>query len=115
MTLRVPFAMARAESPLLSGKGIASQDWYRFFVSLYNAVTQGMTQPTEAVTVGASPFTYQAVIRSQVFIVGGTVSAAEYSRDGVSYYPVSSPVQMAQNDFLRVTYSVAPAMVAVPL
>lgn len=115
MTLRAAFQMVTAKTQVLAQGGILDKNWYVLLYSIYNAVTQGQSQAAEAVTLGASPFVYQAVIRSQVFVNGGTVSAVEFSRDGTTYYPATSPVQLSKNDFLRVTYSVAPALVAVPL
>lgn len=116
MSLRINFAMNRPEAPLIAGVRI-EKDWYLLLVNIYNAVTQGLSQKEEAVTVEASPFVYRAVIRSQVFVSGGTVSAVEYSRDGTTYYDVTGAplIQMAVADFLRFTYTVAPTVVAIPI
>lgn len=115
MTLRAPFQMPTSEIPVLGAGGIFGKSWFVLLYKLYNAVTQGLPQPEEAITVGGSPFSYQAVIRSQVFVTGGTVSAIEYSRDGKTWYPAVSPVQMAASDFLRVTHTVAPTVTVVPM
>lgn len=90
------------------------KDWYLFLVSVYNAVTQGIPQPEVALTVGASPFTYQALIKGQVIISGGTVSAIAISRDGVTFYSTgqtSGVFQLDTGDRVRVTYSVLPSVV----
>lgn len=116
MALNAKFAMTRAEMPI-NGAGPMQKDWYLFFVSVYNAVTQGLPQPEEALTVGASPFTYQAVIRGQVLISGGTVSAIAFSR-GQTFYSTGQTTGLFQLDFgdrIRVTYTVAPTMVFIPM
>jgi hypothetical protein len=43
-----------------------------------------------------------------LYIMGGTVSLIEFSRDNVSFYPVSSPITLSPNDRIRITYTVAP-------
>ena len=123
MALNKPFAMTRPEMPLVVsiGKGPAvtiQKDWYLLLVSIYNAVTQGTPQLEEALTVGASPFSYLAVIKGQVLISGGSVSAIEYSRNGTTFYntgATSGFFQMDFNDTIRVTYTVTPTMVYFPM
>lgn len=122
MSLRNPFAMQRPEVPISvrigSGDPVIQKDWYLFLVNIYNAVTQGAPQSEEAIPVGASPFTYQAVIRGQVLISGGSVSSIEFSRNGSTFYPAGITegfVQMDRNDYVRVTYAVAPSIVYFPM
>lgn len=121
--LAAPFAMTRPESPLVMriGEGppvSISRDWYVLLYKIYNAVTQGLPQPEVALTVGASPFSYQAIIRGQVLITGGTVSAIEFSRNGTTFYntgQTSGTFQMDMNDIIRVTHTGAPSMVFFPM
>lgn len=118
MALRAFFQMVRSQSPLMGQQGMAAKDWYVFFYNLYNAVTQGLPQPVETLTLGASPFTYQAVIRGQLNVAGGTVSAISLSRDGTTFFTAgitSGFVQMDAGDFARVTYSVAPVLTYFPM
>lgn len=118
MALNAPFAMTRSQSPVVMQGGLLAKDWYVLLYNIYNAVTQGLPQPEVALTVGASPFSYQAVIRGQVFINGGTVSAIEYSRDGTTFYNTgltAGVVQMDARDVVRVTYTVAPTIVFFPM
>lgn len=123
MTLRAPFAMNRPETPLVVSIGknapvMIQQDWYLFLVSVYNAVTQGLPQSEEPLTVGASPFTYQAILKGQVLITGGTVSGIEFSRDGTTYYStgqISGFIQMDRSDYVRVTYTVTPVVKFFPM
>lgn len=83
------------------------------------AVTQGGARALAVVTPGASPWTYQSPYGGDVrlLISGGTVSALAFSRDNVTFYPVgvvAGQITLSQNDFLRVTYTVAPTITAVP-
>lgn len=110
MSLRARFAMTLSQTPLVEN-GLSQQDWYIFFYNLYLAVTEGMPQAEEAVTIAASPMTYTAIIRGQAHIGGGTVSVIEFSRNGTDWYDTGVTtgfVQMDRNDLLRVTYAVAP-------
>jgi hypothetical protein len=123
MGLRNKFAMPRPEMPLViaigPGPAVSVQkDWYLFLVSVYNGVTQGLPQPEVALTVGASPFTYQALIKGQVIISGGTVSAIAFSRDGNTFYStgqIAGTFQLCTGDYLRVTHTVAPSAVFFPM
>lgn len=117
MAFRALFQMVRSQSPIAS-TGLAAKDWYVFFYTLYNAVTQGLPQAEAAITLGASPFTYQAVLRGQFLVVGGTVSAVAFSRDRTIFYNAGITagfVQMDAGDQVRVTYSVAPTLTFVPM
>lgn len=71
------------------------------------------------VAVGASPFTLQNTTGRSVDIIvtGGTVSAIAFSRDNVTFYGVGSTAGvfwLSPNDYLRVTYTVAPTITLVP-
>lgn len=118
MTLRARFAMVRNQTPILGAGSLMQKDWYLFFTNIWTAVTEGMPQAEEAVTVTASPMTYTAVIRGQAHINGGTVSVIEFSRDGANWYDTGMTagfVQMDKGDLLRVTYAVAPTINFFPM
>lgn len=121
MSLLARFAMVRNQTPPMQRVGeqvLVQKDWYLFFTNLYNAVTEGLPQPEEAVTVTASPMTYTAVIRGQALVRGGTVSLIEFSRNGTNWYSTGATagfVQMDRGDQLRVTYSVTPNIVYFPM
>lgn len=71
------------------------------------------------ITVGASPYTYQNTNSYPVDVIvrGGTVSTVEFSRDNATYYNVGTIAGMfalSPYDYLRVTYTVAPTMTAIP-
>lgn len=123
MAIKAKFAMSRPEMPLVVKIGAApavtiQKDWYLFLVSVYNGVTQGLPQTEVALTVGASPFTYQALIKGQVIISGGTVSAIAISRDGVTFYStgeITGTFQLCAGDRVRVTHTGAPSMTFFPM
>lgn len=116
-----PFNQIRPEMPIAEGTrtGIKVQkDWYTFFFSLYNAVTQGLPLPESSITVTASPFSYTAIGRSQVIVSGGTVSAIALSRNGTDFYSTGQTAgafQLDQGDVLRVTYTVLPTLTLFPM
>lgn len=67
-----------------------------------------------AVTVGASPFDYEAARDGFVSIVGGTVSAVAYVRQGASTsLGVVAVVPVKKGDTVRITYTVAPTVTLV--
>ena len=118
MSLLARFAMTRSQTPIVGVGGLTHKDWYVFFYNLYLAVTEGMPQAPEAITVEASPYTYTAVIRGQAHIAGGTVSAVEFSRDGATWYNAGVTagfVQMDKGDRLRITYTVLPTVNFIPM
>lgn len=66
-----------------------------------------------SVTVGASPFTYQSPRRSIVLVVGGTMTATTFSRDGTTFYGIGTGTRfviLGPGDYLRLTYSAAPTV-----
>ena len=74
----------------------------------------------QTISVGVSPFIWQNSnnFSVNVIISGGTLSAVDYSRDGVTYTPAGSGatiVHLNVGDFVRVTYVLIPSsMVAIP-
>lgn len=71
------------------------------------------------ITVGASPFVHQNAgsYMYDAIVIGGTVSAVDFSRDGVTYISsgvIAGPILLSPGDFVKVTYSVAPTMKKVP-
>lgn len=98
----------------LQVQGVTGKDWYFFWANLF----RGLSPANEvALTVGASPYVYTAEVRGSVIVSGGTVSAIEFSRDGVTFYATgqtSGMFTLNAQDRLRVTYSVLPTMIFVP-
>jgi hypothetical protein len=69
------------------------------------------------VTVGASPFTYECQYNGALIVSGGTVSAIAYSRDNVTYYATGATAgmfPMSANDYIKITYTVAPTVIFAP-
>lgn len=72
-----------------------------------------------AITVGASPYSYQNTTSYavDVLVSGGTVSAVDFTRDNTTFYSVGVVAGMftlSPYDRLRVTYTVAPTMTLIP-
>lgn len=91
--------------------------WIRQFEILYRGLTN-YTNAIENVTVGTSPFAFQNTRSgdADITVQGGTVSKIELGR-GSTYVDVGSTAGMyrlSPDDYLRVTYSVAPTMRAIP-
>ena len=105
------FGMIRAEIPIAGGL-IAQKDWFRFFASLFTALTKGAADTVFPIS-GDSPFVYRPTVRGQVIVSGGTVSKIEISRDGTTYYDTGlteGVFPLSAADYLRVTYAVAPTV-----
>lgn len=72
-----------------------------------------------SISVTASPFTFTNIENCPVivFIAVGTVTAIDFTRDGVVFDScglVAGQVSLNPNDKVRVTYTIAPTMVYYP-
>ena len=77
----------------------------------------GSGGPTISITVGASPFTYQAAAPGTVIISDGGLQSVQFSRDGINFFSTGSfrgMFPLNANDQLRVTYMAVPTMTFVP-
>jgi hypothetical protein len=103
----------------LQGGNSAATEYYHLSAAQYTGTTN-YTNPISTITVTASPFTYQNTsgYNQSVIVTGGTVSLVEFSRDNTTFYSISILTNtmplLSPNDYLRVTYTVAPTMVSVP-
>lgn len=75
--------------------------------------------PASAISVGASPFTYQNTAPNPglVIVSGGTVTTISYSRDGTNFFLVgllAGMYHMSPGDQIRVVYVLTPQMTFVP-
>lgn len=73
-----------------------------------------------AITVSASPFTYQNgdLLPQDVIVSGGTVSVIAWSLDNVTFFTTgltAGRFHLESGEFLKVTYSVLPTMTKVAL
>jgi hypothetical protein len=77
--------------------------------------------PRVSVTLGSSPAALQNTTTTPIMVLlnGGTVSLLEYSRDNVTYDSVGSLLSgdffLNPGDWMRVTYTIAPAVVYYPV
>jgi len=73
-------------------------------------------QPSAAITVTASPFTYTAPFNGQVTVTGGTVSLIQIIRGGTTVATglTVGLFMMSRGDQLIVTYSGLPTMIFLP-
>jgi hypothetical protein len=65
------------------------------------------------VSVGASPFTFNAIDAGNLIVSGGAVSQIEYSPTGKAYYPMGTTggsFQMAQGSSLQITFTSPPSL-----
>lgn len=119
MSLLAKFAMVRNQTPIVAAQALSQKDWYIFFYNLYLSAIDGLPQSPVAITVTASPFVYTAVIRGQLHVDGGTVSAIEFSRDGGTTWfdagITAGFVQMDSRDQARITYTVLPTVNYFPM
>ena len=99
--------------PLVDKDGRATQSFWSFLAQQFGP------QSAQLIALGASPFTWQAPnYRGVLFVSGGTVSAVTYSQDNTSYLAtgqVAGCFPMAGNDFVKITYTVAPTLNYVPI
>jgi len=99
--------------PLTNGR-ITEKNWFFFWAGLFKGLPPGNVEP---ITLDASPYIYSPPVKGFVLLSGGTVSAVAFSRDGVTYYATGETAgqfTLSAQDFLRVTYSVAPTLTFVP-
>ena len=66
------------------------------------------------VTVGASPFTFQATQKGALVISGGGIRKVEITRDGTTFYSTGAfrgMFSLSTNDRIRITFTTAAAPV----
>lgn len=101
------------EPRLPNGSWQRANELFRLVALAVNELVDRISTPlsVSAVTVGASPFDYVAARDGFVSIVGGTVSAVAYVREGVSTsLGVVAVVPVKKGDTVRITYTVAPTV-----
>lgn len=99
--------------PRLTGK-VTSSSWYRFDQGMHLGTPPGAEIP---VTVGDSPFTYQAKIGGFAIVTGGTVSSIHFTRNGTTTYDTGltqGTIPLSNGDSLVVTHTGAPHITFVP-
>jgi hypothetical protein len=104
--------------PDQTGNAQVAKPWYTLFWQLYNGVTNGVSQPEEAIASSASPQTYLASIKGQLNIAGGTGLTIQFSRDGTTFYAAGAQpcmIPMCKGDRIRVTYATPPTLTFFPM
>lgn len=99
------------EIPVQTGNNMTAS-WRRWF-----AATDNGTPPAAeaAITVGTSPFAYQATQKGFVVVSGGTVSAISITRTGTYATGQTTGVfPLSLADILTVTWSGKPTMTFFP-
>jgi hypothetical protein len=90
---------------------------YSFPTPVLNPNSSGTPYTVTGIS-SATPFENTAKIDYFLHIYGGTVSKVEHSRDGVTYLQLGSATGVTMpwrsGDWAKITYSVAPTVVAVP-
>ena len=96
----------------LTKSGQTAQSWYRFF----SGVFQGTPPANESkLSVGASPYAYQAPVKGFVILSGGSVSAVQFTRSVTTLTNQTSGIfPLNQGDTLTITYASLPVAVWVP-
>ena len=89
-------------------------------MGMYSPAPVPSTASPVSVTAGASPYTYQNIsgTRQNVIVTGGTVTLVEYSRGSTVWFTtglIAGTVLLNPGDSVRVTYTVAPVITAVPI
>lgn len=113
--MKDPFQLLSGSVSVTDANGRITSAFYRMLmVALREISGWGKADAPAAITVTASPFTYTASVPGQVFITGGTVSAVKLVRGGSEYDAPAAGLYVSPGDGVKVTYTVAPAMLFVP-
>jgi hypothetical protein len=100
----------------VAGQVPMTREWFGYLAKQYRQLG-GQGEALQPVTVGASPYIYQAQTNGLLIISGGTVSAIAYSRDRTAFYTLgqtSGLFPLFALDYIRVTYTVLPVLVFAP-
>lgn len=100
-----PLVSVRDNSGNEIGKGYIIDPWNSYFQQF------GQKAPTPAAVTGASPFSYTANTKGNLFVIGGTVSNITLTRGtGTFNLTGEKVIPISIGDKVTVTYSVLPAM-----
>lgn len=102
---------------LVNQSGVVTEPWRFFFLQLYQRTGGASGNPSAitSITPTASPFSYTATTRGNVFISGGTVSSVTLTRNGIVISAATSGfIPVSINDIVKITYSGTPTVKFVP-
>lgn len=91
--------------------------WRGWIVEVDEALNGVANAVPADLTLTGSPFTFTNQTKSTVMLMinGGSVSAIQYTRDGVNFYSVpSGALSVFPGDQVRITYSATPTVTVVP-
>lgn len=99
--------------------GLLTRITQAFLERIFKSAGAGLAigGPAQAITVGASPYTYTAPLYGSVVISGGTVSAVALSRDGSTFIATGQTAGqfvLTVGDQLKITHTGAPTATFVP-
>ena len=100
-------------------QGRISPRWVKWFNDITAIINGDSLAAPAAVTVGASPFTFQytGTNSASLIVNGGTVSNIAFSRNGTTYFTLGTTSGMftvSPGDYIQVTYSAAPTITTIP-
>lgn len=96
---------------------VVTDKWRGWFTEIDESINGVAGALPGNVTLTGSPFTFTNQTKSMtiLFIAGGSVSAIQYTRDGINFYGTqSNMVTVFPGDKVRITYSSPPAVTVVP-
>ena len=96
--------------PLVLSGGFVNSPWNQFFQQFVQAPT-GIIE----LTLGSSPFTYQAREPGTILITGGTVTGFDFTRGDVTLDILPSLIMpVSIKDIVEIAYSVLPTVYFIP-
>lgn len=103
--MRAPLVSVKSPEGKEIGKGYLIDPWNGYFQQF------GQVAPAPTAVTGASPLSYKANTKGNLFVIGGTVSNILLIRgNGTFDLTGEKIIPISIGDIVRVTYSVAPTM-----
>lgn len=111
MTTNYSSQLPNRDAAISSSNNMLTDVWYNFMA--FMASLKG--KDIEAITVGASPYEYEATSMGSLHVAAGNVTSVVLQRGGVSLScPTAGFVPVAAGDIVTVEYTVAPEMNFIP-
>lgn len=85
-------------------------------IKFFEALGGGELEDANAITVGASPYTYLADSDGVLVVRGGTVSQIAYVRNSgsINLGVIAGPIPLLAADAVTITYTVLPTVTFLP-
>ena len=111
MTDQVTSGLPNRDAEAIDKTGKLTKVWFDFMVFLASLTAKELQQ----ITVGASPYVWEATSIGHFHVAAGAVSSVVLQRGGISLpCPAAGFVPVAAGDIVTVTYTVPPAVYFVP-